>query len=157
MADDLDAMTVLRSTGAELRRVVSGLDGATMRTRPFAGKWTPNEILGHLVDHERAMSVRLRVALFEGDPAVGAYQQEAWVAGQRHNERDPEEHLGRFDVLRADNIRLLGEATMEQLAREVRLARGGTVSVEQMRSNYAAHDLHHLDQLRRYVSACRRD
>jgi DinB superfamily len=149
-----DPMEVLSSTPGELRRIVSGVDESTLRTRPFEGKWTPNEILGHLVDHERATSVRLLVALFEDDPVVGPYQQEAWVAGQRHNERSPRDHLDRFERLRADNLDLLRAATPAQYGRQVRLARGGTVTVEQMRANYARHDLHHLEQLRRYVGAC---
>jgi hypothetical protein len=60
-------------------------DEASMR-HPAPGKWSPREIIGHLVDsasnnHQRFVRVRDR-----DDLVVEGYEQDAWVAAQRHQE-----------------------------------------------------------------------
>jgi hypothetical protein len=38
-----------------------------LRARPFEGKWTPNEIIGHLTDSEWVYGYRLRLILSDDD------------------------------------------------------------------------------------------
>jgi len=60
-------------------------DAATMR-RPAPGKWSPREIIGHLVDsasnnHQRFVRMRDR-----DDLVVEGYEQDAWVAAQSYQD-----------------------------------------------------------------------
>ncbi|HKH91567.1 MAG TPA: DinB family protein [Gemmatimonadaceae bacterium] len=60
-------------------------DGATT-ARPAPGKWSPREIIGHLVDsasnnHQRFVRMRER-----NDLVVEGYEQDAWVAAQHYQE-----------------------------------------------------------------------
>src|SRR5215218_8657132 len=56
------------------------------RSRPAPGKWSPREIIGHLIDsasnnHQRFVRMRAR-----DDLVVEGYQQEDWVAVQRYQD-----------------------------------------------------------------------
>jgi hypothetical protein len=60
-------------------------DAASAR-RPAPGKWSPREIIGHLVDsasvnHERFVRARDR-----DDLVVEGYAQDAWVSAQRYQD-----------------------------------------------------------------------
>ena len=60
-------------------------DGATTR-RPAPGKWSPREIIGHIVDsasnnHQRFVRLRDR-----DDLVVDGYEQDAWVDAQRYQD-----------------------------------------------------------------------
>lgn len=62
------------------------LDDTTTTRRPAPGKWSPREIIGHLVDsasnnHQRFVRMRDR-----DDLVVEGYEQDAWVDAQRYQE-----------------------------------------------------------------------
>jgi len=152
---DRDPMDILAETPGALREVAVARSPVQLRHRPFEGKWTPLEIIGHLVDHETVMAYRLRRAMFdEREASLESYPQEAWVAGQGHNDSDPQEFVAVFHVLRSDTLRLWRVA--EQLGRLdrtfVHTARGAE-SLRTWRIVHAGHDLAHLDQISRYLAA----
>jgi hypothetical protein len=84
-----DAPACARRLVDALRRAAPALlalDDATTSRRPAPGKWSPREIIGHLVDsasnnHQRFVRVRDR-----DDLVVDGYEQDAWVAAQRYQE-----------------------------------------------------------------------
>src|ERR1043165_2990402 len=49
---DHDPLDVLAQTASALQDIVRENSAEVLRTRPFQGKWTPNEIIGHLSDSE---------------------------------------------------------------------------------------------------------
>ena len=62
------------------------LDDAATARRPSPGKWSPREIIGHLVDsasnnHQRFVRMRDR-----DDLVVEGYEQDAWVTAQRYQD-----------------------------------------------------------------------
>ena len=62
------------------------LDDAATARRPAPGKWSPREIIGHLIDsasnnHQRFVRTRGR-----DDLVVEGYEQDAWVADQRYQD-----------------------------------------------------------------------
>ena len=62
------------------------LDDAATTIRPAPGKWSPREIIGHLVDsasnnHQRFVRMRDR-----DDLVVEGYEQDAWVSAQHHQD-----------------------------------------------------------------------
>jgi hypothetical protein len=59
---------------------------AASARRPAPGKWSPREIIGHLIDsasvnHERFVRMRER-----DDLVVEGYAQDAWVSAQRYQD-----------------------------------------------------------------------
>lgn len=146
---------VLGSTADMLARFVAAHSPAVLRTRPFAGKWTPNEIIGHLTDTECVLGFRSRLILCEDQPLITPMDQDLWVAGQKFNEREPRELLEFFRHLRRWNLALWTRLTPTELARTGRHAERGVESLTMMIRMYAGHDLSHIDQITRYLAAIR--
>ena len=124
-----------------------------LRTRPFEGKWTPNEIIGHLTDSEWVYGYRLRLILCEDNPVILGTQQDAWVAAQRHNEREPSELVQLFRSLRGFNLEVWRRTSAADLERIGQHNERGEESLGTMVRLVAGHDLSHLEQLSRYVQA----
>jgi DinB superfamily len=152
---DREPLEVLTQTTATLADVVRVNSATVLRTRPFEGKWTPNEVIGHLVDGEWVYGYRLRLILCEDDPAIVGTRQDAWVAGQRHNEREPAELVDIFRMLRQFNLASWKRLSPADLRRTGRHNERGSESLAVMLRMMAGHDLSHLDQIGRYVQAIR--
>ncbi|MCZ6837506.1 MAG: DinB family protein [Planctomycetota bacterium] len=147
-----DPLEVLASTIAELAQRIDGKDTAVLQARPFEGKWTPCEILGHFVDHEIVSACRVRTLRFEDEPWMGHYDQETWVTVQGHNAADPAELLPRFAFLRSLNLAQY-ESLTDLEWHMMKPTPEGEYSLEQLVQRHANHDLHHLDQLTRFLKA----
>lgn len=143
-----EPLDVLQRTPGHLRAIVAAQKDSHLRIKPGAGKWSALEVMGHLGDHEVAMSYRLRGALFEEAYTMRGYQQERWVSEQLHNEREPREILDVFDALRQDTIRLWQLAeSRDLLSREVTHSSRGRETLSRWRMIHAGHDLTHLRQI----------
>ena len=150
---DRDPLVVLSATPTLLADIVQAHTPAQLTTRPFEGKWTPNEILGHLVDIEWVFAFRLRRALCDLDPAIEGFDQARWVDRQAHNDTEPAVHLEAFTLLRPHNVALWRKVTPDDLKRTYQHQERGAESIETMRVLHAGHDLAHLDQITRYLDA----
>ena len=148
-----DRFEILESTADALARLIESRDERTLRTRPFEDKWTPMEILGHLVDAEILFALRTRTVLCDEDPRFVPIDQDRWAAGQRHNDRAALDLLAEFRALRSMNLRLWRSLTPEESERSAPHPQRGTESLDQMITMLAGHDLTHLDQMTRYLRA----
>ncbi len=147
-------LDVLRSTPLRLADLVETHERAVLQRRPFEGKWTPGEILGHLVDHEIVTASRIRSIRLSGVARLDSYPQEVWVTGQKHAAADPSTFARRFAQLRELNLEqyeTLAEADWGRLV--PRSDDEGDDSLLQLVRRHADHDLHQLEQLDRYVQA----
>ncbi len=150
---DRNPLDVLAQTAPALADIVRRHPAAVLRARPFGGKWTPNEIIGHLVDGEWVSGLRLRLILCEDNPTVLGMNQELWVTGQRHNEREPSELVEMFRTMRQFNLALWKRMSPADLKRTGRHNERGPESLGVMLRMQAGHDLSHLDQITRYIQA----
>ena len=148
-----DPIAVLKQTPTELNAIVERRSAELLRQRPFEGKWTPNQILGHLVDHEIVSMSRIRTTRIDDVPWLERYDQERWVTVQSHNERDPNEFVRRFSELRSLNLEQYESLSPDELARPKQRSDGTEVTLEHLLRIHAGHDLWHLDQIARYVQA----
>ena len=152
---DRDPLEVLAQTAATLADVVRSNPVTALRTRPFADKWTPNEVVGHLVDSEWIYGYRLRLILCEDSPPILGANQNAWVAGLQHNQREPPELVETFRTLRELNLALWKRLSPADLMRTGQHNERGSESLAVMLRMMAGHDLSHLNQIARYVEAVR--
>jgi hypothetical protein len=155
LVNDRDPIDGLSQTPSTLDDIVRRHSATVLRTRPFEGKWTPNEIIGHLVDGEWVAGYRLRLILSEEDAPVVGTRQDAWVLRQRHNDREPFEHAETFRRLRQFNVTVWRQLSPADLMRTGRHNERGTESLAVMLRMQAGHDLSHLNQIDRYVRAIR--
>ena len=148
-------LEVMAETGSRLDEIVEEHSVELLRTRPFEGKWTPNEVIGHLVDSEWVYGYRLRLILSEDNPTILGTAQDSWVARQRHNERKPSELVETFRTLRELNLALWRRTSAADLERTGQHNERGPESLGLMLQLLAGHDLSHLEQIRRYVEAAK--
>jgi len=155
LVGDSDPLKVLAATVETLQRIVHDTPWGLFRKRPFPGKWTPQEVIGHLSDAEWTMGFRTRTVLSDERPKIMAYDQERWAAAQGHNDRDLGELLSTFVALRTANLQLWKKLTPAQLQRSGLHSERGEESLGQMLKMLAGHDRSHIDQVRRYLEAAR--
>ena len=132
-------------------------DDASSR-RPAPGKWSPREIIGHLIDsaannHQRFVRMRER-----DDLVVEGYDQDVWVAAQRHQDSPWVElvilwqlynrHLARVMSATpdADRDRARPVHNLDQRAYH-RVASGEPATLGYLMSDYVDHLEHHLAQV----------
>ena len=152
---DRNPFEVLAQTATTLAEIVGKHSAALLRARPFEGKWTPNEVIGHLTDSEWVYGYRLRLILCEDNPTILGINQDSWVASLRHNEREPSESVEIFRVLRQLNLTMWRRTSPADLERIGQHNERGPESLGMMLQLVAAHDLSHLDQITRYIQALR--
>ena len=146
-----DPIEVLGQTAST--DIVARHPAEVLRGRAFQGKWTPNEIIGHLTDSEWVYGYRLRLILCEDEPAILGFKQDAWVASLRHNEHEPSELVGIFRTLRVLNLSVWIRMSPEDLQRSGQHNERGGESLAVMVRLLAGHDLSHLHQISRYIQA----
>jgi hypothetical protein len=152
---DRNPLEVLGQTASTLADMVRTHAATVLRARPFPGKWTPNEVIGHLVDSEWVYGYRLRLILCEDNPTILGMNQDLWVAGQRHNEREPSELVDMFRPLRQVNLAVWQRMSPADLERTGQHNERGPESLGVLLRMLAGHDLSHLDQITRYIQAVR--
>ena len=150
---ECEPLEVLGQTASKLGEIVSRHPAAILRTRPCEGKWTPNEVIGHLTDSEWVYGYRFRLILCEDNPTILGTRQDAWVAALRHNEREPSELVEIFRTLRQLNLAAWKRTTPADLKRAGQHNERGAESLGVMLRLLAGHDLSHLDQIGRYIEA----
>jgi hypothetical protein len=79
--------------GADLRRTVEHAAEALLRLteeeaarRPAPGKWSPKEVVGHLIDSASNNHERFVRAQLQDDLVFPGYDQDAWVRVQRYQD-----------------------------------------------------------------------
>lgn len=150
---DADPIEVIAKTPDTVARTVSEHTPQQMRSRPFDGKWTPNEIVGHLVDAEWVFGFRMRFILSEDQPTILGMDQELWVSSQQHNEQEPAKLVESFHAMRRINLLLWKRMTPADLKRTGQHSERGPESLGVMLGMVAGHDLSHIDQIKRYLEA----
>jgi hypothetical protein len=146
-------LEVLAQTASTLADIVGKHSTAVLRARPYEGKWTPNEIIGHLTDSEWVYGYRLRLILCEDNPTMLGTKQDSWVAALHHNECEPSELVEIFRTLRQLNLAVWRQTSPADLERAGHHNERGAESLDVMLRLLAGHDLSHLDQITRYIQA----
>jgi len=77
-----DFRRTIDHAGARLQEISE----AHAATPPAAGKWSPKQIVGHLIDSAANNHQRFVRAQFSDDLVFPGYDQEAWVEVQRYND-----------------------------------------------------------------------
>lgn len=150
---DRDPLEVMAQTASRLSDIVRHHSPAVLRERPFAGKWTPNEVIGHLVDSEWVYGYRLRLILSEDNPPILGTSQDSWVERLRYNDHEPAELVELFRTLRELNLKQWRQTSSQDMQRTGQHSERGPESLGVMLRLLAGHDLSHLDQIARYIEA----
>lgn len=144
---DKNALKVQSETPKRLAKLIKNASTGKLRKRPAPDKWSVTEILAHLGDAEIVTAWRIRSILGAPGTPIQAYDQNAWVAAGRYNERNPRECLEVFRTIREANLSVLHRLKPEQWKHHGMHAERGEETIERILHMMAGHDLNHLRQI----------
>ena len=155
----LDRTTALLArTPAALDALLRGLPEDWTHRGEGPGTWTVFDIVGHLIHGERTdWMPRVKMILQFGE--TRAFEPFDRLAQQRDNARPLPERLDLFARLRRENLHELGALNLQpsDLERHGRHPALGVVTLTQLISTWAVHDLTHLHQISRVMAHQYRD
>jgi hypothetical protein len=137
---------VMASSVNDLSHLVRDWPGSLYDASYAPGKWTARQILLHLAHVEMIDGVRLRMALAESDYVVQPFTPDAWVAAEQP--ASGPDVLADFHAMRRMNLALWRGVPPDRWRASFRHPECGTMTLEDLASICAGHELHHLAQLR---------
>ena len=146
---DRDPLQVMSEQFALVQQEVDRLRAEDLRRPEKTGKWSILQVLQHLADTELVHGFRVRMILAHDSPDILGYDQDAWANRLNYNEVEPAEALEQLRLLRRINLKLIRALDNEQLERAGRHSERGLESVRKIVQLIAAHDILHLNQIRR--------
>ena len=148
----------LRSAIARSTPALLAMSDRQNLARPGEGKWSPREVIGHLVDSASNNHQRFVRARFQDDLVFTGYEQDAWVAAQQYQDAPWAElvslwrffnlHLARVMETTPESVRLRLHHghNLDALAwRPVPRERPATL--DYFMNDYVGHLQHHLRQV----------
>jgi len=150
---------------AELREAIEQaipalekMDDTANRRRPGLTKWSPREIIGHLIDSASNNHQRFVRAQFQEDLVFPGYAQDNWVVTQRYQDAPWEElltlwrsfnlHIARvMDAVPEDQrLRRRARHNLDELAWQP-VPREQPATLDYFMADYVAHLKHHVAQI----------
>lgn len=142
-----DILSALGRQEEVLQRFFEELPEEKHEFRYAEGKWTPKEILGHIIDAERIFAYRaLRISRGDSTPLSG-FDEDEYVRQSAYNDFSIPSLVAAFGIVRQATIALL-VTTPEGCFTRMGSANGKPVSVRALYYIILGHAEHHLGVLR---------
>ena len=137
---------------------LAALDEAMTAAAPAPGKWSPREVIGHLIDSALNNDARFVRATIEDDLVFPGYDQDAWVRVQRYAAVPWKDLLALWRVLNLHVVRVMDAAPLDVRLRprarhnldEIAwrpFRREVPATLDELMRDYVAHLEHHLGQI----------
>ena len=122
------------------------------------GKWSPREVLGHLIDSASNNHQRFVRARFQEDLVFPGYVQDEWVRHQNYREEPWADLVELWRLYNLHLARVMDEIPEELWRRETRkhtfeeilmtpVPTAEPATLEHLRRDYVAHLQHHVEQI----------
>jgi hypothetical protein len=160
MEHNLDhTISLLARTPAALNALLRDLPETWTLRNEGENTWSPFEIVGHLIHGERTdWMPRTKLVLQYGE-TLAFEPFDRWAQARESEGKTLEQLLDEFARLRSENLDELRALNLrpEDLERRGRHPSLGVVTLSNLLSTWAAHDLTHLHQLSRVMAHQYRD
>jgi DinB superfamily len=134
--------------GPELLAVVlTGVYGDETDFSLAPGKWSIRQLIAHLADAELVGAQRFRQVIAEDNPALGAFDQDAWARNLDYARKQPKQSLESFRRVRAENYDLLKSLPESAFERTGVHCERGPLTLRQLLDIYADHAESHARQM----------
>jgi len=154
-----DAVAILTRTPATLNALLRGLPDVWVRSNEGQDTWNAFDIMGHMIVGERTDWIpRVRIILENGE-ARPFDSFDRFAQSRENPNRSLEQLLDEFTRLRGENLAALQALNLqpEDLKRRGKHPALGVVTLSQLLSTWAVHDLTHIHQLSRVMAHQYRD
>jgi len=142
-----DALAALNEQWPRTVRLLDGLDATRALHRYAPGKWSVQEVLGHVIDAERVFTYRALTFARQDPAALPGFDENQWMPAAGFDRRPLASIVDEFRVTRAATLAFFGSLDEEALTRRGR-ANNAEVSVRALAHIIAGHELHHVSILR---------
>ena len=154
----LDYADDLRTTVVQAAASLAAMSDEAAGRRPGPGRWSPKEVIGHLIDSAANNHQRFVRAQLQDDLVFAGYAQDAWVAVQRYQEATWQELLTLWRAYNLHIARLIEVMPVEVRLRERPrhnlhelawrpLPAGTPPTLDYFMRDYVGHLHHHLRQI----------
>ncbi len=141
---EVNLLEVLTNSLENLISTLKNLPEEKLQYRYEEGKWTIKELIQHIIDAERVLSYRaLRFARNDTTNLQG-FDEDWYVKNSNGNDRNFDELLNEFSLLRKATISLFKSFSNEMLT-NIGSANGSDISVRALGFIIAGHQIHHLN------------
>ena len=153
-----DYVNELRSVVERSTPALLALSDAESAQHPAPGKWSPRQVLGHLIDSASNNHQRFVRAQIQGELVFPGYQQDAWVEVQQYQDTPWTElvtlwraynlHLARVMTVAPESARLRVHSVhnLDEIAFQTVPAQE-PATLDYFMRDYVTHLRHHLRQI----------
>lgn len=145
---------ILARTPTTLNSLLRNLPDAWIQSNEGPETWSPFDVVGHMVHAEEADWIpRARIILEVGE--AGTFTPfDRFAMFEKSRGKSLSELLEKFEMLRKENLTLLEQMnlTPEMLEKRGRHPEFGLVTLSQLLSTWAVHDLGHIGQIVRVMA-----
>ncbi len=138
------AIDAIREAPPALRAAVRGLDEPQLNTPYREGGWTVRQVVHHVPESHMNAFTRFKLALTEDNPAIKAYDEDAWAKLGDVSRTPVETSLALLDALHARWVTLLEVMTPEDFGRPLVHPENGQMTLDRLLQLYAWHGRHHV-------------
>jgi hypothetical protein len=140
----------LEETPRIIQQLIDDLKGGDRTWKPSEEEWSALEHVCHLKDIEReGYAVRIEKLLHETQPFLADIDGDRLAAERSYNSQDFETVLHAFTHARQENVRMIEDVTLDQLARSGMFENVGTVTLGRLLLMMREHDQGHLQDISR--------
>ena len=115
--------------------------------RPAKDKWSPREIIGHLIDSAFNNQQRFVRAQLGASLTFPGYAQESWVATQAYQQRSWADLVGLWAAVNRHLAHVIAHIEPRALGTPCTIGEGAPVTLRFVAEDYVRHLHHHLAQV----------
>jgi len=140
---------ILRRTPGTLKALLAGLPNAWTRSAAGPDTWSPNDVVGHLLNGEETDWIARAKIILESGEARPFDAVNRTAMFDKYHGYSLERLLDTFERARYQNLETLDglRITEEKLAHKGTHPALGTVTLSQLLSTWVVHDLNHIGQI----------
>lgn len=138
-----NVLEVLAEQTEEVQQLFDGLDDAQALHRYADGKWSAQEVLGHLVDGERIFGVRALCFARGEQQSLPGFEENDYVAAAKFDDRPLDSILDEWQALRIANL-LMFQSFDDEAWQRSGTANNTPITVNALAWIIAGHVRHHL-------------
>jgi hypothetical protein len=141
------ALLLLEKTPILLETMLRDLPEDLLRWKPAPERWSITEVLSHLADIEEVYADRTRRIVTEETPTLPKFDATGTIVIGDYARGSANEILAYFIRTRRSTAILLRSIPADSSEREAIHSELGTITLHEMLSEWALHDLGHLRQI----------
>ena len=156
LVEESDYVKALKNGLKNTLRLLEEIPEELQEYRYDEGKWTPKEMLVHMIDSERVFAYRaMRFARFDKTPLPG-FEHNDYIEPSRANERSWKSIMKEYRRIRKSTITLFENFPSDSIE-NVGNSNGANFKVSQLAFIICGHEKHHYYVLReRYLTALKK-